>query len=149
MYENDPNPHLGRQRPFAISMFLRFCSGTEHLKLAAVSISTATKFLTAHSAAHTSVWIKAVAVALRCLLRFSYVEGLTSTPLAQAVPTSAGWSGASVPKALQPADLAAALGSCDRASHVGRRDWVLVLLAWVGLRAGEGAGLHNGRYQLD
>jgi integrase/recombinase XerD len=127
---------------YIAGQFLRFCSGGEGLKLAAVSASATTKFLTVQCAAHSSGWAKAVAVALRCLLRFLHVEGLIIAPLAQAVPTPAGWAGASLPKALKPADLAAVLGSCDRSSGVGRRDYaVLVLLARLGLRAGEVAGL--------
>ena len=127
---------------YVAGQFLRSCSGGEGLKLAAVSASATTKFLTVQCAAHSSGWAKAVAVALRCLLRFLHVEGLIIAPLAQAVPTPAGWAGASLPKALKPANLAAVLGSCDRSSGVGRRDYaVLVLLARLGLRAGEVAGL--------
>jgi site-specific recombinase XerD len=130
---------------YVAGQFLRFCSGGEGLKLAAVSASAATKFLTAQCAAHSSGWAKAVAVALRCMLRFLHVEGLISAPLAQAVPTPAGWAGASLPKALKPTDLAAVLVSCDRGSGVGRRDYaVLVLLARLGLRAGEVASLRMG-----
>ena len=65
----------------------------EGLRLAAVSASATSKFLTVQSAAHGSGWAKAVAVALRCLLRFLHVEGLIIAPLAQVVPTRrVGWS---------------------------------------------------------
>ena len=55
---------------YVAGQFLRSCSGGEGLKLAAVSASATTKFLTVQCAAHSSGWAKAVAVALRCLLRF-------------------------------------------------------------------------------
>ncbi|MGH8991392.1 MAG: site-specific integrase [Acidimicrobiia bacterium] len=85
---------------------------------------------------------KYVVCGLRALLRFCYLEGLTSRPLADAVPTVASWRLASLPKALRPDEVAALLASCDRRTAFGRRDFaVLTLLARMGLRAGEVAGL--------
>jgi integrase len=75
---------------------------------------------------------------VRSLLRFLYVDGLIEMPLAQVVPTPGGWSGSSLPKSLTSDQLALLLGGCDRSSPAGRRDFaVLVLLARLGLRAGE------------
>lgn len=83
-----------------------------------------------------------VATGLRALLRFCYLEGRTARPLADAVPTVASWRLAALPKALDPDDVAALLKSCDRRTSFGRRDFaVLTLLARLGLRAGEVAGL--------
>ncbi|HXR21611.1 MAG TPA: tyrosine-type recombinase/integrase [Acidimicrobiales bacterium] len=127
---------------YVAGRFLQCCSGGEGLDLGAVSASAAAKFLTLACAAHTTGWAKAVAVSLRCLLRFLHLEGLIAAPLAGAVPTPAGWANASLPKALKAPDLAALLASCDRRSTTGRRDYaVLVLLARLGLRAGEVAAL--------
>jgi site-specific recombinase XerD len=85
---------------------------------------------------------KDLVTTLRSLLRFLHAAGLTSCELAWAVPTVAVWGGGSLPRALEPDHGAALLGSCDRGSVTGRRDLaVLTLLARLGLRAGEVAGL--------
>jgi integrase/recombinase XerD len=81
---------------------------------------------------------KSLIAATRSFLRFLYVEGLIATPLAQAVPTVGGWHGSSLPRGLQPAEVTALLGSCDRRTRAGRRDYaILLLLVRLGLRAGE------------
>jgi integrase/recombinase XerD len=83
-----------------------------------------------------------VVTGLRALLRFCFLEGRIARPLADAVPTVASWRLAGLPRALDPAVVAALLGSCDRRTRFGRRDFaVLTLLVRVGLRAGEVAGL--------
>jgi site-specific recombinase XerD len=88
---------------------------------------------------------KSMTTRLRSLLRFLYLEGLTPTALAAAVPTVASWRQTSLPKALDAADVARLLESCDRRAALGRRDFaVLTLLSRLGLRAGEVAGLQLG-----
>ena len=85
---------------------------------------------------------KYIVCGLRALFRFCYLEGLTTRPLAEAVPTVATWRLASLPKALGADEVAVLLASCDRRTTFGRRDFaVLTLLARLGLRAGEVAGL--------
>lgn len=82
---------------------------------------------------------------LRSLLRFLHVEGYTTTGLASAVPSVAGRRLASVPKAIEATTVALLLASCDRQSSLGRRDVaVLLVLARLGLRAGEVAALDLG-----
>jgi integrase/recombinase XerD len=83
--------------------------------------------------------------ALRSFLRFALLEGWTSLPLAQAVPSVAAWSVSSLPKRLEPEQVRRLLASCDRPSAVGRRDYaILALLARLGLRAGEVAAMRLG-----
>ena len=80
--------------------------------------------------------------ALRSLLRFLHVDGVTATGLADAVPTAAGRKLAGLPKALPAEQVAAMLASCDQGTALGRRDLaVLTVLSRLGLRAGEVAGL--------
>jgi integrase/recombinase XerD len=65
--------------------------------------------------------------------------------LAVAVPTVAKWRLASLVRAVDPALLARLLGSCDRVTTVGRRDFaILTLLSRLGLRIGEVAALRLG-----
>ena len=83
-----------------------------------------------------------LAAALRTFLRFLYLEGLVSAPLAQAVPPVANRRGTGVPRGVPPATLARLLACCDRRTRIGRRDYaILLLLARLGLRAGEVARL--------
>src|SRR5437899_11607510 len=77
-----------------------------------------------------------------CLLRFLHVDGFIDGRLASAVPSVAGWSLSSLPKALGPDQVAAMLISCDRSISTGCRDFaILTLLDRLGLRAGEVAAL--------
>jgi site-specific recombinase XerC len=88
---------------------------------------------------------KATVTGLRSLLRFLYLDGQITAPLAGAVPSAACWQLAALPRAVGPADLARLMDSCDRDSAAGRRDFaILVLLARLGLRAGEVAALDLG-----
>lgn len=81
-------------------------------------------------------------ISLRSILRFLHVSGETVSALASTVPSMAGWRQASLPKALAPAEVRAALASCDRRTTTGRRDYAAVLLmVRLGLRAGEVAAL--------
>ena len=80
--------------------------------------------------------------ALRSLLRFLHVDGVTATGLADAVPAAAGRKLAGLPKALPAEQVAAMLASCDQGTALGRRDLaVLTVLSRLGLRASEVAGL--------
>jgi integrase/recombinase XerD len=79
--------------------------------------------------------------ALRSLLRFLHVRGLVAMSLASAVP-SIPRRREDLPRGLAAGQVQSLLGSCDRATSVGCRDFAIVtLLARLGLRRGEVAGL--------
>lgn len=79
---------------------------------------------------------------LRSLLRFLYLEGLAAARLGEAVPPVPRWKDARVPARLAAAQVSALLSSCDRTTPRGMRDFaMLLLLARLGLRAAEVAGL--------
>ena len=81
---------------------------------------------------------KQMVSALRALLRFWHVSGVTGQELAGAVPGVPGWSMSHLPEGLTPGEVAGLLGACDRTTGKGRRDYaVLCLLSRLGLRAGE------------
>lgn len=85
---------------------------------------------------------KTLTSGLRSLLRYLHLAGFTEIPLAQAVPRAAGWRLNTLPRPLEAEQVARLLESCDRSTVVGRRDLaILTLLARLGLRAGEVAGL--------
>jgi site-specific recombinase XerD len=81
---------------------------------------------------------KLVTTALRSLLGYAHVEGLTAAPLRDVVPAVAGWRLAGLPRSLQPGEVRRLLAACDRRTVAGRRDSaMLMLLARLGMRAGE------------
>jgi integrase/recombinase XerD len=70
--------------------------------------------------------------------RFLFRNGELQTDLAASVPAVADWRLSNVPKYLIPEEVDRVLGSCDRQTSTGRRDYaILLLLARLGLRAGE------------
>jgi site-specific recombinase XerD len=80
--------------------------------------------------------------ALRSFFRFLVREGETDIDLAAAVPSVRCREQNAVPKYLNDEDVERLLKSCDRSGSAGRRDYAaLVLLARLGLRAAEVAGL--------
>jgi len=86
-----------------------------------------------------------MATALRSFLRFAHADGLAPAGLAGAIPATAAWKLAGLPRALPAGQVAALLGSCDPGTAVGRRDLaILTVLSRLGLRAGEVAGLRLG-----
>ena len=79
---------------------------------------------------------------LRSLLRFLYLQAMITTPLGEGVPPVPGWKDTAVPRRLAAAEVQALLDSCDRDTASGKRDLaILLLLARMGLRAAEVAGL--------
>jgi site-specific recombinase XerD len=80
--------------------------------------------------------------ALRMFLRFLIAEGRCPAALLGAIPTLAHWRLSSVPRHLPPEDVERLIASCDVLSPVGLRDRaILLLLARLGLRAGDIVGL--------
>ena len=112
-----------------------------HLRLEELGAADVASFVVAQSAQRPRS-VKRIVTALRSFLGYLYVEGLIDQPLAQSVPSPAGWALSGLPKALSEAEVAALLASCDPKRTAGQRDLaILTLLARLGLRAGEVAAL--------
>lgn len=80
--------------------------------------------------------------ALRSFLRFCFVEGLVAVDLAPAALAVTGRRRSSLPRRISQQDADALLGSCDRRSALGRRDYAMILmLLRLGLRRGEVASV--------
>jgi integrase/recombinase XerD len=123
-------------------LFLDGCTDEGELDLGTVTAARAVEFLRVACLTRKASTAKSVAVSLRSLLRFLYLEGLVEEPIDNAVPTPSGPSTRGLPKALRAEEVARLLSSCDRQMVTGRRDYaILLLLARLGLRAGEVAGL--------
>jgi len=123
-------------RPFVAS-----CAAAGGADLRWLTAGDVTAFLTGQSRRLAPKTAQRLATALRSLLRFWHVEGLISGPLDRAVPKVANRR-PGLPRPLDPAQVRALLASCDRGTAGGRRDLAMMtLLARMGLRAGEVAGL--------
>jgi site-specific recombinase XerD len=126
-------------------LFLRALPEPLGVALEGLSVRQVTAFVVGATRGRRVNSAKAVVTALRSLLRFLHVEGMVPVPLAQAVPTAAGWKLSSLPRALDGDQVNGMLSSCDRETVAGRRDYaVLMLLARLGLRACEVAALELG-----
>jgi integrase len=123
--------------------FLSFAAGVVGERdMAALSAAVVIEFVTGESRRVKVASAKATATRLRSFLRFLHVRGLTASSLVGAVPSVASWRLTSLPKGLEPSQIAALLSGCDRRRRIGRRDYaILVILARLGLRAGEVARL--------
>jgi len=85
---------------------------------------------------------KMTVTALRSLLEFLHLRGMVGESLVGAVPSTASWRLSGLPRALEPEQVDALLGSCDRESSSGQRDFaILTMLSRLGMRAGEVAAL--------
>lgn len=112
------------------------------LRLEDLTAADVAAFVTAECPRRSVGSAKILVTGLRSLLRFLHVAGRGPGPLASAVPAVAGWRGGSLPRALPVTQVRGLLASCDRRRAVGRRDFaILMLLARLGLRAGEVAAL--------
>jgi integrase/recombinase XerD len=122
--------------------FLSACERPGGPGMGELSAAWVTDYVVAQCRGRPPGSAKFLVTALRSVLRFSFLAGYTRCQLASAVPGVAYWGAGSLPRALSPQTVAALLASCDMATLAGRRDRaILVLLARLGLRAGEVAGL--------
>ncbi|MGH3516653.1 MAG: tyrosine-type recombinase/integrase [Haloechinothrix sp.] len=114
----------------------------EDLDLAGITAGDVTAFVLAACPGRAKGSAKMIVCALRSLLRWLHLSGEIAAPLADSVPSVAGWRLSALPQALEPSQLRRLLTAADRRTATGRRDYaILLLLARLGLRAGEVAGL--------
>lgn len=123
--------------------FLAHLSDPLDVSLAGLDPAAVTAFMVGQATTADSVWsAKALVTAVRSLLRFLHVQGLTSVSLTAAVPAVAGWRLSALPRGLDRGQVQALLAAPDPATPVGLRDRaVLTLLASLGLRGAEVAAL--------
>ena len=114
----------------------------EVLDLAGVTAADVTGFVLGACPGRAPGPAKLIVCALRSLLGWLHLIGVVPVSLAAAVPSVAGWRLSALPKGLERDELRRLLAACDRRTRTGRRDYaVMLLLARMGLRAGEVAGL--------
>lgn len=98
-------------------------------------------FVTRRAAGHYWASVQAEAKALRALLRWMWLEGMTSVPLAEAVGSFAAERGTRPPKALTAAELTALKRAVGEGTDRLRNEAMVALMLRLGLRAGEIAAL--------
>ena len=101
-----------------------------------------TGFVMRHAHQLSPVRAGMMVTALRSFFRYLLHRGAIATDLAGCVPTVPNWSLSTLPRFLPAAAVERLLKRCDRKTAVGRRNHaILLLLARLGVRAGEVIGL--------
>ncbi|MDQ7905935.1 tyrosine-type recombinase/integrase [Phytohabitans sp. ZYX-F-186] len=116
--------------------------GGGRLELDRIGPEAVTAFVLDMSSLYAVSSMKRLTSGLRSLLRFLFVCGDLDRDLSPMVPSVAGWQLSGIPRGVDDEAATALLGSCDRSTAVGRRDFaVLLLMARLGMRAVEIARL--------
>lgn len=110
--------------------------------VAALDAVVARRYLIEHSRNRSVPVVKLIAAALRSFLRFCFLHRLTAADLSSAVPPVRRWQYAPVPPFLTAEEIERVIAAADRSTTRGCRAFaILLLLARLGLRAGEVAAL--------
>lgn len=127
----------------AAGRFLEHAFGAGAVRLGELSAADIVRFVQVEAARlHHSKRAKVMTSALRSFLQYERYRGEIGADLHSCVPTVANWSMAGIPRSISTSQVKSLLAACDRRSAAGRRDYaMLMLLARLGLRAGEVVGL--------
>jgi site-specific recombinase XerD len=127
--------------PF-IADFLKARFGAGPVRLSRLRAAEVVRFVQSRTRRLHVKRAKLMTTALRSFFQYARLRGEVTLDLAAAVPIVANWSMASIPRAIASEQTKKLLTSIDRKTAVGRRDYaILLLLARLGLRAGEVASL--------
>jgi site-specific recombinase XerD len=122
--------------------FLSYRFGSNSLDFSGLTPNDITTYILQTSQTSGVVNTKHSVSVTRSLLRFLHLRGDLQRDLSSAVPAVAGSRQAGIPKFISSRELRKLLESCDRRTHIGRRDFaILLLLARLGLRSCEVAAL--------
>ena len=122
--------------------FLSYRFGSGRICLNQLRVPDVTGFILHDTSALSRKAIHLRTTVLRSFLGFVHQRGKLTANLAAAVPTVAHWRLSGVPSFLEPEQVEELLQGCDQDREIGRRDYaILLLLARLGLRAGEVARL--------
>jgi site-specific recombinase XerD len=127
--------------PF-VGRFLAESFGAKSIQWEALNATHVTAYVRRHASEHSHSLAQMMVKALRTFLRYLHHQGLIKMDLAICVPKVAQWSFVGLPSFLRADEVQLVLSHCDRQTAAGRRDYAIVLLlAHLGLRAGEVAAL--------
>ena len=126
----------------SIRRFLREVCPAGASDLGNISHEAVIRYVERHARDRSAASGKRMCWSVRAFLRYLHLKGLTRLALAECVPSIRQWKLASLPTYLSAAQVQKVLDGCDRTTAIGRRDYaILMLLAKLGLRAGEVATL--------
>ena len=115
---------------------------SQSVRIESITARSVCDFLLDRVRGRSTEYARLLAASLRSFLRFLFLRGETESDLARSVPSVRRWSLAGIPAFLSPDEVARVLATTDRTTPRGRRDLaILLLLARLGLRAGEVVGL--------
>jgi site-specific recombinase XerD len=143
LQERGLSPSTLRNYVPVIEQFLseRFRNKTPNVGM--LCASDVTGFVVRQAHRLSPVRAKLMVTALRSFFRYLLHRGEVSTDLSGCVPTVPNWSLSTLPKFLPANDVERILQGCDQNTSIGRRNYaILLLLARLGLRAGEVVGLN-------
>ena len=124
---------------------MRFVAGLAPGGLRQVTPAEVTAAVLGESAAVSVSATQNFVAGLRAFLRFCFIEGLVEVDLSQAALPVTGRRRSLLPRGIGKDVAAALLGSCDRRTAIGRRDYALIItLLRLGLRRGEVARIRLG-----
>lgn len=125
-----------------LAMFLAFRFSDGPIDLSKIEAKDFIIFVQKEAARRTPMSAKNVTTVLRSFAVYLFSAGIIDRDLSVSVPTVCCRSLTGIPKGLTREQAARVLTCCDRKTVTGRRDYaVLLLLARLGLRAGEVAAL--------
>ena len=125
-----------------IHTFLAETFATGAVALETLTVRDVNHFIVRQSRRLSRSRAKLLVTALRSFLRHLHQRADIPADLASALPPFVSWRLSGVPKSLAPEQVEAIIESCDLRTAAGRRDRaILLLLARLGLRAGEVAAM--------
>ncbi|MBN8516138.1 tyrosine-type recombinase/integrase [Accumulibacter sp.] len=120
-------------------------AGDGRISAHAFDAVTLRNYLLIHGKGRSGEYVRLLSTALRSFCRFLFLHGDTVRDHSHFVPTVRTWRQSSVPAFLLPEQGECILAATDRSTPTGRRDYaILLLLARLGLRAGEVVALELG-----
>ncbi len=121
-----------------VGRFLKERFGEGPLRLGELVPADSAHFIRRHARSMSPGRARLLVTALRSFFRFLLEQGEIEVDLAICVPAVANWRLASLPRYLDSEAVERLLNACCRSTSTGRRNYaVLLLLARLGLRAGE------------
>jgi len=122
--------------------FLREHVGSDGPRWSTLNAVEVLRFFRHHARRRSPEYLQRLRTALRSFLRYLQYRGETQIDLSSCIPGVRRWRLSSVPRHISTAQVRRTLGSCDRRTAVGKRDYaILLVLARLGLRAIEVATL--------
>ena len=116
--------------------------GNRPLRLQQIAPGDLVRFVSFRARSLRPMSVRALCDSLRSFLRFLQLQGRCPKGLDLAVPTLHAWNQTKLPTVIEAEQLRRFLGSFDRSTSMGRRDYAMALcMCELGLRVNEAARL--------